>query len=262
MAMLQRTPVQIPVIVPVYAISTRGTFSLGSFCKACISVMHLDEFLKPTTVRVLSNLQEWIWTAYMESVPCCLTVNNRTGEANALFYTGIKKYSNMRQCFAKLRLSNDLLPGEVVRVDSHVFIHSYSVIVAYQLDYRERTYIQDSLCPLTSKTHHCPDNLMTQGDTLHATRILRERQIEATIFSFRLLTITDCGGIEVHKYGIHPRVNGLICKEYVYNPPSETDVLDVALEIIPEVDRAHERQQQSEDPGGGHGAAVDGPQHS
>jgi hypothetical protein len=174
-----------------------------------VQITHVATRLTHAAAVTLTSLDEWIKTSFTEQIPCCIAVDDNEKNTKAVFFTGLKKYSNIRQCLQKLRLGTDLAVGSVVLVDGNKFIQSYSLLLAFKANTSLRCYEFASSCSIPSKMYYIPETLYDYYNLLRSVQTLRERITEEAIRTLVLSVVHDTSGSSTQKFGISGRGRGL-----------------------------------------------------
>lgn len=197
----RRHNTEIPVVVPVFTIESGGGFTLESFVNAQVCIERLREDLTSNNSCIIGYLSEWITWEMTDNVPLCVTVDLSTGQTTA-YINGIKKFNSLKQCMAKLRLSNVTKNGDVVNVERAVFIRSYSFVMSYLLDIYERQYKLDTFTPVPSYMIIVREYITDQYSLMKTIQTLREKQIAGCVDTLLLVAVDHGGYDSIWKYKI------------------------------------------------------------
>jgi len=179
---------ELPVIVPVFSTGNDEEFTLESFVSASVCVQNLKEDLTSNNSRIIGYMSEWVKWGMTDNVPVCITVDELTNKTKA-YIGGVKVFLSLKQCMAKLRLSKVTANGDVVNVERSIFIRSYSFVMSYSLDIRERKYKFEACTPLPSYMTAVKEYVPDKYNLLNSMQALREKQLEACVNTLLLITV-------------------------------------------------------------------------
>jgi len=190
---------EIPVVIPVFTVEGNGNFALESFVNAQVCVSNLKENLTSNNSCIIGYLPEWIRWEMTDNIPLCITVDGTSGHTTA-YTTGMSQFKSLKQCMAKLRLSNVTRNGDVVAVERAVFIRSYSIILSYLLDAQERVYKIETCTHVPSYMTAVKEYAEDEYTLMNIAQKLREKQIAACADTLLLVVLDHKGRNSIWTY--------------------------------------------------------------
>lgn len=209
MASLQTIPFELPVLLPIFEKVGETSFHLHSFCEYTANITQLKRELDQTATTVICSLKQWIHNALNETVPLCIVVEKKH-KATAMYHSGTKTFSNLRQCISKLRIKDQGARGCVVVVQGNTFFQCYALLLAYEYDEKTRLYSCDSILPIPTVMCFCVQQVPDMYSLLYQVAAMRKKQVDVAIKWFRLLAINQNKPHAVVKYGFHDKVKGMV----------------------------------------------------